>query len=187
MVELKGKAAARPTRKEHLERVPLPRAARKSQPKAAHGVKRQKSVSFQIRTAPETKTLAECVADTYETGGRSKLDAEMYKRGLLLTMVLLGPNEDGLYAGMSEQELARQLTPLFDRQYAVLDRHHMLAEYVYRVLPPGGMGYLASPSAPVATSADANGHRPQSAGNEQAHYTLGEEAQGTLENFAEEI
>lgn len=148
--------------------------------------RQKKSVSFQIRTAPETKGLAERVAEAYETGGRSKLDAEMYKRGMLLTMVLLGPNADGLYAGMSEQELARHLMPLFDRQYAVLDRHHLLAQYVYRVVPPGGMGYLASSSVPVA-SAVSNGHYPQGGGNEQEQYTLGEEAQGTLANFAEEI
>ena len=163
---------------------PLPRTVRKKTPM----VKQRKSVSFQIRTAPETKELAERIAGAYETGGRSKLDADMYKRGLLLSLVLLGPNANGLYAGMSEQELARQLAPLFDRQYAVLDRHHLLAQYVYRVLPPGGMGQFAF--VPASTDTDAhplpNAQRKASE-NEQAHYRLGEEAQETLVNFAEEI
>lgn len=158
-----------------------PKAARKKTPR----VRPKKSVSFQIRTPPETKEFAERVAEAYETGGRSKLDAEMYKRGLLLTVLMLGPNTDGTYAGMSEQELARQLTPLFDRQYAVLDRHQMLAQYVYRVWPPGGAAYPASSSAPVVPIASNGHHVP---GNEeQKHYGLGEGAQGALDNFADEI
>lgn len=149
----------------------------------------KKSVSFQIRTPPDVKEFAERVAEAYETGGRSKLDAEMYKRGLLLTVLMLGPNVDGTYAGMSEQELARQLTPSFDRQYAVLDRHQMLAQYVYRVWAPGSAAYPASSSAPVPNAPlISNGYHAPGVGNEeQEHYTLGEEAQGTLDNFAEEI
>ncbi len=156
--------------------------------KKTPSARRQKSVSFQIRTTPETKDLAERVAEASGSARRSKLDADMYKRGLLLTLVLLGPGADGSYAGMSEQEVARQIAPMFDRQYALLDRHQLLASYVYRVLPPGGMGQLAF----VPASASAGGralpsvHRAASE-HEQAHYTLGEEAQGTLENFAEEI
>ena len=150
-------------------------------------VRQRKSVSFQIRTSPETKELAERVADAYEMGGRSKLDADMYKRGLLLSLVLLGPNANGLYAGMSEQELARQLAPLFDRQYALLDRHQLLASYVYRVLPPGGIGQLAFvPTSTTDAQALSTPHRSGSE-DEQMHYRLGEEAQGTLGNFADEI
>lgn len=163
---------------------PTPRARRKTVK-----ARRPASVSFQIRTAPETKSLAERVADAYASGRRSKLDAEIYRRGLLVTMVLLGPGADESYVGMSEQELARQITPLFDRQYAVLDRHQLLASYVYRVLPPGSVGQFANALTNRATSeilAQPPMHR-YAAENEQKHYILGEEAQGTLDNFAEEI
>src|SRR5436309_13308003 len=62
-----------------------------------------KSVSFQIRTPPRIKALAERVASDHEIGGRSKLDSEIYRRGLLLTILLLGPGPDGSYSGLSEQ------------------------------------------------------------------------------------
>jgi len=164
---------------------PLVVAAPKTR-KKTQIVRQRKSVSFQIRTSPEVKELAERVAEAYEAGGRSKLDADIYKRGLLLSMVLLGPNANGSYAGMSEQELARQLAPLFDRQYAVLDRHHMLAQYVYRVLPPGSMSYLASPSAPVPDVSNVQ-HQQHGGTDKQSYYQLSEEVQGTLDNFADEI
>ena len=168
---------------------PSARKAPTSAPRKKTAIaRRPKSVSFQIRTSPETKHLAERVAEAHALGGRSKLDAEIYRRGLLVTMVLLGPGADGSYAGMSEQEVARHIAAFFDRQYAVLDRHQLLASYVYRVLPPGGMGQLAF--LPPSTTADGRAvSRVQhpSSENEQKHYTLGEEAQGTLQNFAEEI
>ncbi len=178
-----GMSRASTTKKAPTVVSTVPRTVRKKTPM----VKQRKSVSFQIRTPPETKDLAERVADAYEIGGRSKLDADLYKRGLFLSMALLGPGADGLYAGMSEQELARQLAPLFDRQYALLDRHQLLASYVYRVLPPGGMGQLAFlPASTTDAQTLPTLHRPSSE-DEQAHYRLGEEAQGTLDNFAEEI
>lgn len=149
---------------------------------------RRKSVSFQIRTAPETKELAERVASDHEIGGRSKLDADIYKRGLLLTILLLGPGPDGSYSGQSEKDLARQLEPFFDRQYAVLDRNQQLSSYVYRVLPPGGAGGIAFIPSALAGS---HGHQPDTrkepATDDQTRYQLSEEAHANLDNFAEEI
>lgn len=152
---------------------------------------RRKSVSFQIRTVPETKELAERVAADHNIGGRSKLDAEIYKRGLLMTLLLLGPGPDGSYSGQSERELARQLEPLFDRQYAILDRHQLLSSYVYRVLPPGGVGGMtfipAGNPMPLANAQNERQGLGEPINNEQARYQLSEGAQASLENFAEEI
>lgn len=150
---------------------------------------RRKSVSFQIRTMPETKELAERVASDHRIGGRSKLDADIYKRGLVLTSLLLGPGLDGTYSGQSEKELARQLEPLFDRQYAVLDKHQLLSSYVYRVLPPGTTGGITFISA--EQMAGANDTHQQATvkqlADEQTHYQLSEEARATLDNLPEEI
>lgn len=151
---------------------------------------RRKSISFQIRTAPETKELAERVASDHSIGGRSKLDADIYKRGLLLTILLLGPGPDGTYSGQSEKELARQLEPLFDRQYAVLDKHQLLSSYVYRVLPPGATGGITFISA--EQMAGANGTHQQAVAkaqlaDDQTHYQLSEESRATLDNLPEEI
>jgi hypothetical protein len=154
-------------------------------------IQRRKSVSFQIRTAPETKELAERVASDHNIGGRSKLDADIYKRGLLLTLLLLGPGPDGSYSGQSEKELARQLEPLFDRQYAILDRHQLLSSYVYRVLPPGGAGGVtfipAGNAMPPANAQNGRRGPGEPTNDEQARYQLSEDAQASLENFAEEI
>lgn len=175
MIERKEPVAPRTSAKKKTSVAALPQTRKKPLP-----VKPKKSVSFQIRTTPDTKALAEHLATDHDLAGRSKLDAEMYRRGVLLTMALLGPGEDGSYAGMSEQELARQLAPLFDRQYAILDRQQVLARYVYRVWPPGG---VVSPGTPAPISRSTAHTVPE----EQAAYVLGEEAQGTLDNFAEEI
>jgi len=160
--------------------------AKRNEPSDA--MQRRKSVSFQIRTMPETKELAERVASDHGIGGRSKLDADIYKRGLLLTLLLLGPGKDGSYSGQSERELARQLEPLFDRQYAILDRQQLLSSYVYRVLPPGGIALLPTGSAlPVVHAQDARQELKEQLHDEQTHYQLSEDAQTSLENFAGEI
>jgi hypothetical protein len=138
---------------------------------------RRLSVSFQIRTAPEVKVRAEKIAEDHTIGGRSKLDAAIYTRGLWLTALLLGPGPDGSYAGLSERDLARKLEPFFDRQYAVLDRHQLLSSYVYRVLPPNGVPFLP-------TGTIQNGQQEP---KDDEQYLLSEEAQSSLENFAEEI
>ena len=166
---------------------PLPVVSQYPKTPARRISKKPKSVSFQIRTSPEIKNLAERVAELYEIGGRSKLDAETYKRGLLLSLVLLGPGADGSYAGMNEQEVARQLAPLFDRQYALLDKHQLLGNYVYRVLPPG-VGQLVFGGTNAEGRVPATSpHTVSSTEEGQGIYTLSEEAQGTLGNFAEEI
>lgn len=151
--------------------------------------KKARSVSFQIRTAPDIKTLAERVASDHSVGGRSKIDGDVYKRGLLLTMLLLGPGRDGAYAGQSELEIARQLEPFFDRLYAVLDKHQLLASYVYRVLPPGGVVGGIAYMQPVAQLGGQNSGQELQAqvSDNLTSYTLSEEAKANLENFAEEI
>jgi len=165
--------------------IPTARVSRKRAP-SAPVPKRPKSVSFQIRMPPETKELAERIASDH-AAYRSKLDAETYKRGLLLSLVLLGPGADGSYAGMNEQEVARQLAPLFDRQYALLDKHQLLGNYVYRVLPPG-VGQLVFGGTNAEGRVPATSpHTVSSTEEGQGIYTLSEEAQGTLGNFAEEI
>ena len=169
--------------------IPTARVSRKRAP-SAPVPKRPKSVSFQIRMPPETKELAERIASDH-AAYRSKLDADLYKRGLLLSLVLLGPGADGSYAGMSEQEVARQLAPLFDRQYALLDKHQLIGSYIYRVLPPGagqlmfGIGTNAEGHAPASASTHASSHSQNE--EEQAHYSLSEAAQTSIDNFAEEL
>jgi len=167
--------------------IPTARVSRKRAP-SAPVPKRPKSVSFQIRMPPETKELAERIASDH-AAYRSKLDADLYKRGLLLSLVLLGPGADGSYAGMSEQEVARQLAPLFDRQYALLDKHQLIGSYIYRVLPPGAgqlmFGGTNAEGRVVSTPAHASLHTQNE--EEQTHYSLSEAAQTSIDNFAEEL
>jgi hypothetical protein len=186
MAEKATKVSSRSTRSS-MQAAPKTTTKRNAQPAT---IRRRKSASFQIRTAPETKELAERVASDHNSGGRSKLDADIYKRGLLLTLLLLGPGPDGSYSGQSERELARQLEPLFDRQYAILDRHQLLSSYVYRVLPPGGAGgvtFIPAGNAIQATAQNGRQGPGELTNDEQARYQLSEGAQASLENFAEEI
>ena len=189
MAELEEKATTKGTRKSTRQSKPTAKTAtRREQPSGV--AKRPKSISFQIRTPPETKLLAERVATDHNIGGRSRLDAEIYKRGLLLTNLLLGAGPDGSYSGQSEPELARQLEPLFDRQYAILDRQGLLSSYVYRVLPPGGAGGLFVQAGSFVRESISQ-QKPQgqqgSHDEEQSRYLLSEDAQTSLENFADEI
>lgn len=161
-------------------------SVQRTQPEAT----RRKSVSFQIRTAPATKELAERVASDHCIGGRSKLDADIYKRGLLLMILLLGPSPDGTYSGLSERELARQLEPLFDRQYAVLDRNQLLSSYVYRVLPPGATGgvtFLSPELMAGLNSTTQQAPTKEQSPDDQARYQLSEESCTTLDNLPDEI
>ncbi len=182
---------------EQQEKAKAPRkSTRQAKPATAPSVTKQgepsvrkqaRSVSFQIRTSPEIKALAERVASEHNVGGRSKLDADIYKRGLLLTMLFLGPGPDGAYVGQRELEVARQLEPFFDRLYAVLDRHQLLASYVYRVLPPGGAAGTITYIQPATQPGGQNGGQETQASDNQTSYQLSEEAKANLDNFAEEI
>lgn len=93
------------------------------------------TTSFQIRTKPEVYQLAMDVAAAHTTQ-RSKLDGEIYELGLYLKTLLMGPEKDGTYAGMSSQDLAKRLSSPFPTLYAFLDENYALPSFVYRVLSP---------------------------------------------------